>query len=146
MRYLADTNWVLPAPILHRHLTPYLLISTRQPGVLIPTLYSMLFQATQKQATHLYGNVCDIEEIQNICRKHNLFLIEDASEAIGRLFAASKLVAMEIFLSFHFMEQNHAIGEGGVLVSRTAIYMKGPDTQQPRQSERRKPVLGRSLA
>jgi len=30
---------------------------------------------------HLYGQVCDMEKIKNICAKHNLFLIEDCAQA-----------------------------------------------------------------
>lgn len=30
---------------------------------------------------HLYGQVCNIEKIQKICKKHNLFLIEDCAQA-----------------------------------------------------------------
>lgn len=30
---------------------------------------------------HLYGQVCNIEKIQAICKKHNLFLIEDCAQA-----------------------------------------------------------------
>lgn len=29
---------------------------------------------------HLYGNVCKMDEIMEIARKHNLYVIEDAAE------------------------------------------------------------------
>jgi len=32
---------------------------------------------------HLYGNVCEMDEIIAIAKKHNLFVIEDAAEAHG---------------------------------------------------------------
>src|SRR5690606_35650795 len=34
-------------------------------------------------ATHVYGNPCDIEAIQNIADKHNLKVIYDAAHAFG---------------------------------------------------------------
>src|SRR3989344_4398538 len=30
---------------------------------------------------HLYGNVCEMDSIRRICRKHGLYLIEDTAEA-----------------------------------------------------------------
>ncbi|NQT23155.1 MAG: LegC family aminotransferase [Candidatus Omnitrophica bacterium] len=32
---------------------------------------------------HLYGNPCDMNEIMRIARKHNLYVIEDATESLG---------------------------------------------------------------
>lgn len=32
---------------------------------------------------HTFGHPCRIEEIAELCRKHNLFLIEDAAESLG---------------------------------------------------------------
>ena len=32
-------------------------------------------------AVHLYGNPCDMDKLVDICKKHKLFLIEDAAEA-----------------------------------------------------------------
>ena len=33
-------------------------------------------------AVHLYGNVCDMGPLKQICRKHKLFLIEDTAESM----------------------------------------------------------------
>jgi perosamine synthetase len=33
--------------------------------------------------THLFGNPCDISEIQALCKRYSLLLFEDAAEAIG---------------------------------------------------------------
>ena len=32
---------------------------------------------------HVYGNACNIEDLQNICTEFNFILIEDACEAMG---------------------------------------------------------------
>ncbi len=32
---------------------------------------------------HLYGNPCDMDEINRIAEKHNLYVVEDASESLG---------------------------------------------------------------
>lgn len=40
---------------------------------------------------HLYGQSAKIEEIVSICRKHKIFLVEDAAEAIGGSYRGKKL-------------------------------------------------------
>ena len=32
---------------------------------------------------HIFGNPCDMDEITRIAKKHNLYIIEDAAEALG---------------------------------------------------------------
>ena len=34
-------------------------------------------------AVHMWGNVIDLTDIQNMCKKYNIRLIEDAAEALG---------------------------------------------------------------
>ena len=34
-------------------------------------------------AVHLYGNVCNLDSLSELCDKYNLYLIEDCAEAIG---------------------------------------------------------------
>jgi perosamine synthetase len=42
-------------------------------------------------AVHLYGFPCKINEIQKICKKYNLILIEDAAEAFGSFYKKKHL-------------------------------------------------------
>lgn len=42
-------------------------------------------------AVHLYGQSAKINEIVKICKKHGVFLIEDAAEALGGSFGGKKL-------------------------------------------------------
>lgn len=39
---------------------------------------------------HLYGHTCDMDEISDICKKHNLALIEDAAQAHGSTYKGKK--------------------------------------------------------
>ena len=39
---------------------------------------------------HLYGNVCKMDEIMEIARKHNLYVIEDAAEGLGSEYKGKK--------------------------------------------------------
>jgi dTDP-4-amino-4,6-dideoxygalactose transaminase len=40
---------------------------------------------------HVFGNVCDMDRITEICRKHNLILIEDCSHAHGASWNGQKV-------------------------------------------------------
>ena len=39
---------------------------------------------------HLYGNVCDMDQINAFAKKHNLFVIEDNAEAFGGAYKGQK--------------------------------------------------------
>ena len=39
---------------------------------------------------HLYGNVCDMDQVRTFARKHNLFVIEDNAEAFGGVYKGKK--------------------------------------------------------
>lgn len=41
-------------------------------------------------AVHVWGNSCDMLELKKICKKYNLRLIEDASEALGSFYLNNK--------------------------------------------------------
>lgn len=67
---------------------------------------------------HLYGNVCDMDEIMEIARKHDLYVIEDAAEAHGATYKGKKVGTMGDIGCFSFC-QNKTIttgGEGGALI------------------------------
>ena len=67
-------------------------------------------------AVHLYGNICDLDSIKIICKKNNIFLIEDCAEAIGGKYN-NKYVGtfgdISVF-SFHGTKMI-TTGEGGMI-------------------------------
>ena len=77
---------------------------------------------------HFAGHPCDLEEIKNIAKKHNLLVIEDAAHALGSEYKGSKIGSckysdMAIF-SFHPLK-SITTGEGGVvLTNRRDLYEK----------------------
>lgn len=77
-------------------------------------------------AVHLYGNLCDMARLREIADRYNLFLIEDAAEALGsewRGHKAGSLSDLAIF-SFHGTKTITS-GEGGMLVCNSdKIYEK----------------------
>ncbi|MCM3701053.1 DegT/DnrJ/EryC1/StrS aminotransferase family protein [Paenibacillus macerans] len=67
-------------------------------------------------AVHLYGNACDLEELRNICNKHNIFLVEDCAEAIGT-YSNNKHVGTfgDISTFSFFGNKTITTGEGGMV-------------------------------
>lgn len=77
---------------------------------------------------HFAGHPCDLEEISNIAKEHNLIVIEDAAQALGARYKSSKIGSckysdMTIF-SFHPVK-SITTGEGGaILTNRKDLYKK----------------------
>jgi len=73
---------------------------------------------------HLYGQPCDLDPLLEICRKHNLPLVEDAAQAHGAKYRGKKVGtfgAMSVF-SFYPGKNLGACGEGGALVTNSAAF------------------------
>ena len=66
---------------------------------------------------HYAGIVCDMEKIQEICRKHNLYLIEDAAQALLSKYNNQFAGTFGHLACFSFHETKNIIsGEGGALI------------------------------
>jgi dTDP-4-amino-4,6-dideoxygalactose transaminase len=70
-------------------------------------------------ATHVYGNACEVVEIERIAARHGLKVIYDAAHAFGAKFAGKSLYAFGDVstASFHATKLFHTI-EGGAVISR----------------------------
>lgn len=67
---------------------------------------------------HLYGHPCNMKAIVDICKKHNLKLIEDCAEAIGSEFEGEKVGTFGDVACFSFFgNKTITTGEGGMVVS-----------------------------
>ena len=77
-------------------------------------------------AVHLYGNMCEMDEIMAIARKYNLYVIEDSAEAIGSEYKGQKAGSIGDFGVFSFHgTKTITTGEGGMLVTNNdALYEK----------------------
>ncbi len=74
---------------------------------------------------HYAGIACDMEEIMNISNKHNLFVVEDAAQAIDAYYENKPLGSFGHFATFSFHETKNVIsGEGGLLVVNDEKYFK----------------------
>ena len=73
---------------------------------------------------HTLGNVFDLEQIREICDKHNLWLIEDNCDALGTEFNGKKTGTYGHIGTFSFYPAHHiTMGEGGaVCTNDTELY------------------------
>ncbi len=65
---------------------------------------------------HYAGIACDMDPIQQIAKKYNLFLIEDAAQAVDSFYKGKALGSFGDLSAFSFHEtKNIQSGEGGLL-------------------------------
>lgn len=66
---------------------------------------------------HYGGVACDMDEIMALAKKYNLFVIEDAAQAIDSFYKGKPLGSIGHLAAFSFHETKNIIsGEGGMLV------------------------------
>jgi dTDP-4-amino-4,6-dideoxygalactose transaminase len=71
---------------------------------------------------HYAGYACDMAAILDICRRHNLTLIEDCAHAPGGSYKGRKLGTFgEVSAWSFFTNKNLSVGEGGMVVTRDAV-------------------------
>lgn len=124
---LADTNWVAScAPIVHLGATPVFVDIDPVSWCLAPDRVEAAITPRTKaiMAVHLYGNLCDMDALRAIGRRHGIAVIEDAAEAIGSEWNGHRAGSMGAFSSFSFHgTKTLTTGEGGMFVtSDDALY------------------------
>ncbi|KEH98038.1 LegC family aminotransferase [Clostridium massiliodielmoense] len=74
---------------------------------------------------HIYGHPVDMDKVIEIAKKHNLYVIEDATEALGSKYKGRNLGAIGDIGAFSF-NGNKLIttGAGGMLVTNNEEYGK----------------------
>ena len=75
---------------------------------------------------HLYGQPFDIDAIKNICKKHNLFLLEDAAQAQGAEYKKIPVGSFGEMACFSFYPGKNlgACGEAGAITTNNESYYK----------------------
>ena len=116
---IADTNWVASvAPVVHLGATPVFVDILPDTWCLDPDRVEAAITPRTKAviAVHLYGNICDIEKLIDICDRHNLALVEDCAEAIGSELGERQVGCFGRFSVFSFHgTKTLTTGEGGTL-------------------------------
>lgn len=124
---LADTNWIATAaPIVHLGATPVFVDVLADSWCIDPQKAGQAITPRTKAiiATHLYGNLCDMDRLLDIGRVHGIAVIEDAAEAIGSEWRGRRAGSMGTFGTFSFHgTKTLTTGEGGMFVtSDAALY------------------------
>jgi len=70
---------------------------------------------------HLYGQCADMDPILKIAEKYNLFVIEDAAQAIGSEYMNKRAGSMGDFGCFSFFPSKNlgAFGDGGIVTTNS---------------------------
>ncbi|MFM2394813.1 MAG: hypothetical protein RLZZ546_2795 [Bacteroidota bacterium] len=91
-------------------------------------------------AVHLYGHPCDMDALMGICKKHNLYLIEDCAEAIGTKYKDKHVGTFGNIATFSFFgNKTITTGEGGMVVTNDdtlydrSVHFKGQGLAKSRQ-------------
>jgi dTDP-4-amino-4,6-dideoxygalactose transaminase len=66
---------------------------------------------------HLYGQSYNIEKIQELCRRHNLTMIEDACQAHGAEYKGKRVGSFGIGCFSFYPTKNMTTGEGGIITT-----------------------------
>lgn len=71
-------------------------------------------------AVHFTGQPCKMDEIHEIAKKHNLFVIEDAAHALGAEYKGKKIGSISDMTTFSFHPVKHiTTGEGGMVTTNS---------------------------
>jgi perosamine synthetase len=118
---LADTNWVATAsPIVHLGAKPIFVDILEDSWCIDPALAKAAITPRTKAiiATHLYGNLCEMDELLKIGKEHDIAIIEDSAEAIGSIYHGRRAGSMGTFGAFSFHgTKTITTGEGGMFVT-----------------------------
>jgi len=120
---MADTNWIATAaPIVHLGAKPIFVDILPDSWCINPKLVEKAINSDTKAiiAVHLYGNLCDMDNLLAIGDKYGIPVIEDAAEAIGSVYHGKRAGSMGLFGNFSFHgTKTLTTGEGGMFVTNS---------------------------
>ncbi len=121
---IADTNWIATAaPIVHLGAKPIFVDIMEDSWCIDPVKVEAAITPRTKAivATHIYGNLCEMDRLIAIGEKHGVPIIEDAAEAIGSIWHGKRAGSMGKFGTFSFHgTKTITTGEGGMFVTNDA--------------------------
>lgn len=121
---LADTNWIATvSPIVHLGAVPVFVDIDPATWCIAPEAAAAAITPRTKAiiATHIYGNLCDMDALLALGEVHGIPVIEDAAEAIGAIWRGRRAGSMGRFGTFSFHgTKTITTGEGGMFVTDDA--------------------------
>lgn len=126
---LADTNWIATASVIpHLGATPVFVDVQPDSWCLDPAQVAAAITPRTRAiiAVHIYGNLCEMDELLALGRQHGIPVVEDAAEAIGSQYRGRRAGSLGAFGAFSFHgTKTLTTGEGGMFVtSDDALYEK----------------------
>jgi perosamine synthetase len=118
---LGDINWIASAaPVTYLGAKPVFADVLPDTWCLDPAKVEDAITPRTKAiiAVHLYGNLCDMDSLLAIGKKHDIPVVEDAAEAIGSVWHGKRAGSMGAFGVFSFHgTKTITTGEGGIFVT-----------------------------
>lgn len=118
---LADINWIASAaPVTYLGANPVFVDVLPDTWCIDPEKAQAAITKRTKAiiAVHLYGNLCEMDELLAIGRRCGIPVIEDAAEAIGSVYKCKRAGSMGDFGAFSFHgTKTITTGEGGMFVT-----------------------------
>lgn len=89
------------------------------------------------------GVPCEMEAINAIAKKHGLFVIEDAAQAVGSKYKGQYAGTLSEFGCYSFHEtKNYVMGEGGAIVLNEEKYLERAEIIREKGTNRRQVLKG----
>ena len=118
---LADINWIATvAPIVHLGAKPVFVDILPDSWCIDPERAEAAITPRTKAiiATHLYGNLCEMDRLLALGERYGIPIIEDAAEAIGSVYHGRRAGSRGRFGVFSFHgTKTITTGEGGMFVT-----------------------------
>ena len=123
-----DSTWIASAaPVTYLGATPIFTDILPDTWCLDPKDIEKVITPKTKAiiAVHLYGGMCDMDQIMSLAKKYNLIVIEDAAQALGSEYKGRKAGTIGDFGVFSFHgTKTLTTGEGGMLVTNNKNYFE----------------------
>lgn len=124
---LADINWIATAaPVIYLGATPVLVDILPDTWCIDPVRVEDAITPRTRAiiATHLYGNLCALDDLLSIGERHGVPIVEDAAEALGSVYKGKRAGSIGRFGVFSFHgSKTITTGEGGMFVTNdSALY------------------------
>lgn len=118
---IPEITWIATAePVLYIGAKPVFVDVLRDTWCIDPHKIEQAITSKTKAIipVHVYGNLCDMDAIMDIAKKHNLVVLEDAAEGLGSEYKGRKVgsIGDAGVFSFHGTK-TISTGEGGIIVT-----------------------------